>query len=225
MQGNQGPREKRFNPQDRSATAGHRLDLTGRQPVIPQRPPGMTRTRIDQPPTTPRVARPQHQESKMRKPRTARGWAMLFGCSTLALVVIALAAYGLTNLILAIQAASGPATTSAGFLGNIKDGDYDDAYKALADTLTLQVGSDDFKHMGQADDRCYGQITNYTEIDGSATSVANGTIQSYSYTLTRSKLSKPYTLMLTLKKNAAGDWEITSYGNDLGPATPSATCK
>src|SRR5258707_8693042 len=89
MQGRQGPEDKRKDPLDRSATSGYRFseealnnrrtdgtgayrfsDLTGRQPVGPKRPPGMS-PHLDAPPTTPRVARPSRKASK---PKTWRWW-------------------------------------------------------------------------------------------------------------------------------------------------------
>ncbi|MGH2506146.1 MAG: hypothetical protein ACRDHZ_01790 [Ktedonobacteraceae bacterium] len=220
MQGRQGQGANGQNPLDRSATAGHRFsDLTGRQPAIPQRPPGMARTRIDQTPTTPRVARPQREESKVRRPRTWRGWGLLLVMG----VVLVLVIYGATNFVIAANAALPSATAVNGFLSNLKSGDYDDAYNMLSATVVLQLSKNDFKNMAQADDHCYGQVTDYNEVDGSATSIADGTIQSYTYTVTRSKLSKPYQLTLTLQKDATGDWNITNYGGDLGPAPP--TCK
>ncbi len=220
MQGPQGPGTKGQKPLDRSATAGHRFsDLTGRQPVIPQRPPGMTRTRIDQPSATPRVARPQRETSKMRKPKTWRGWSLLLVMGAVLVLVI----YGVTQFVIAANAALPSASAASGFLSNIQSANYDDAYNALSATATLQLSKSDFTQMAQKDDHCYGQITNYTEVDGSATSISDGTIQSYAYTISRSKLNKPYQLTLTLQKDATGDWNITSYGTDLGPAAP--TCK
>lgn len=220
MQGRQGPEANGQHPLDRSATGGHRFsDLTGRQPVIPQRPVGMARTRIDQPPVTPRVARPQAETSKVRRPRTWRGWAFLL---VIAGVLVVLA-YGVTNFVIAASAVFPSASTASGFLSDLKSGDYEDAYNLLSATATLQLSKSDFMKQAQADDHCYGQITDYSEVDGSATSTSDGTIQSYAYMVTRSKLNKPYQLTLTLQKDAAGDWSVTNYGGDLGPAPP--TCK
>ncbi len=78
--------------------------------------------------------------------------------------------------------------------------------------------------MAQADDHCYGQVTDFNEQQGSATTSADNTTQSYTYDMTRSKLAKTYPLTLTLQKTPDGDWDIISYdNNDLGPAPP--TCK
>lgn len=220
MQGRQGPGANGQGPLDRSATAGHRFsDLTGRQPVIPQRPAGMTRARLDQPPQTPRVARPQPETSVVRKPRSWKGWVLFLVLG----VVVALVAYGVTNFLIAANAVLPSATTANSFLLDLKSGDYDDAYNLLSATATLQLSKDNFTHMAQADDHCYGQVTDYNEVDGSATSTPDGTIQGYTYTMSRSKLTKTYQLTLTLQKDAAGDWNITNYGGDLGPAPP--TCK
>lgn len=234
MQGRQEPGAKGQKPLDRSATAGYRLsdltgrqsvipkDLTGRQPVIPKRPPGIGR--IDQPPATPRVARPQRGMNKPRKPRTLTWWVTRGFIGLCAVVIIGMLAYGATKLAIAISVSSGPASVSGDFLSSLKSADYDQAYNDLSATVTtLQISRDDFKKMALADDHCYGQVTDYNEIDNSATSSANGNMQSFAYNITRSKLNKPYALHLSLQKEANGDWQVTSYGDDLGPAPP--TCK
>ncbi|HEU5382601.1 MAG TPA: hypothetical protein VFV38_44910 [Ktedonobacteraceae bacterium] len=222
MQERPGPGAKGKNPLDRSATAGHRFsELTGRQPVIPQRPPGMMR--VEQPPATPRVARPQHEPNKVRKPKTWKWWTA-FGCvSVVVLIAGGMIIYGAMNLFFAASVALGPANTAADFLSSLKTADYDQAYTDLDAALTVQLAKNDFKQMAQADDHCYGQVTDYNEVDGSATSSPDGNTQSFDYNISRSKLKKPYQLHLTLQKDAAGDWNITSYGGDLGPAPP--TCK
>ncbi len=191
---------------------------TGRkQRTIPQRPPGMSR--IDQPPATPRVARPQRQAPR---PTNWRRRLLLLGG---AFVVCGLLAWGigyaLFNFIAGINASAGAATTASDFLNNLANRNYDQAYRDLDATITVQVSSDEFQQQAQNDDHCYGSVTNYTELEGSATTQDN--TQSYSYTITRSKLSKPYQLHLTLQQDNYGDWKITSYGNDLGPQPP--TCK
>lgn len=222
MQGRQGQGAKGQNPLDRSATAGHRFsDLTGRQPVIPKRPPGMTR--IEPPPQTPRVARPQREMGKSRRPKTWKWWAAFGAVMVVVVVVGGAIVYGAMNLFFAASISLGPARTAADFLSSLKNADYDQAYTDLDAGLTVQLGKDDFKRLAQADDHCYGQVTDYNEVDGSATSTPDGNIQGFDYTISRSKLKKPYQLHLTLQKDATGDWNITSYGNDLGPAPP--TCK
>jgi hypothetical protein len=222
MQGRQEPGAKGQKPLDRSATAGYRLsDLTGRQPVIPKRPPGIAH--IDQPPATPRVARPQRGTNKPRKPRTLMWWVTRVIIGFFAVAIIGMLAYGATKLAIAISVGGGSATTTNDFLSSLKSADYDQAYSDLSATATTQISRDDFKKMALADDHCYGQVTDYNEVDNSATSSADGNMQSFAYTISRSKLAKPYELHLSLQKEANGDWQVTSYGDDLGPASP--TCK
>ena len=77
------------------------------------------------------------------------------------------------------------------------------------------------KQQALATDSCYGKVTNYSEVQDSAVQ-NNPQSYSYSYTITRSKLAKPYTLRMTVQQDTYGDWKISSYGNnnDLGPGQP-----
>lgn len=241
MQGGQGRGGKGKDPLDRSTTGGYNLsermeqfretggtgayrlsDLaaSGHQPAVPKRPPGMMH--LDQPPPTPRVARPR-REIQARKPKTWKWWAGVGCFSVVGLLVIGLLVYAVTNLFLAVSVSAGSATTATDFLASLQSANYDQAYNDLSASITVQLSRGDFKQMALADDRCYGQVTDYSEVSGSAVTSQDGNTQSFTYTITRSKLAKPYQLRLTLQKNAAGDWNITSYGDDLGPAPP--TCQ
>lgn len=238
MQGRQGPEGNQQNPLDRSATSGYRFseelekrrkagetgayrftDLTGRQPVVPKRPPGMS-PHLDGPPPTPRVARPQPSKPK---PKTWRWWmgavVVLLVGGTLLWVV----ANGAINFFFAASASLGPATAASNFLSDLQSANYDQAYRVLDATLTVQLSSSDFKQMALADDHCYGQVTDYQEISGSATTSADQNRQSFAYTMTRSKMTKTYKLTLSLQKDATGAWFITSFGDDLGPAPPTCS--
>src|SRR5947209_9315015 len=174
--------------------------------------------RVGQPPVTPRVARPQREAPGETN---WRGRLLILG---LIFIVCALLAwgigYGLYNLLAGINSSAGAAATASDFLGAVATRNYDQAYKDLDATITVQLSSDDFREQAQNDDRCYGAVTNYTEVEGSATS--EGSTQSYTYTISRSKLSKAYQLRLALQQDNYGDWKITSYGNnnDLGPGNP-----
>lgn len=196
------------------------LAETGRVPAVPRRPRGMSH--LDQPPPTPRVARPQRQRRE-RKPKTWKWWAGAGCISVVALIVVGLLVYGATNFFLAISASSGSATTATDFLSSLESGNYDQAYNDLSASLIAHLNRSDFKQMALADDHCYGQVTNYSEVSGSTVTSADGNVQSYTYTITRSKLSKTYRMQLTLQKDDTGAWDISSYGSDLGPAPP--TCK
>lgn len=196
---------------------------TGKQRAIPRRPPGMSR--IDRPPQTPRVGRPQRQA-----PRPGRGRRLLIlGLVFLACGLLAWAiGFAIVNYFIGIGASSGAANTASDFLTNLASQNYSQAYKDLDPTITLQVQPDDFTALAKQDDGCYGTVTTFNEVEGSATTSADNATQSFAYTITRTR-AKPYQLHLTLHKDNYGNWYITSYGdgsnsgNNLAPGLP--TCK
>jgi len=132
--------------------------------------------------------------------------------------------YAVVNYFIGIGNSAGAANTAADFLLALKNQNYDHAYNDLDARITISLTKDTFMQMAQADDRCYGPVTDFNEKAGSATTSANNT-QSYTYDVTRNKYPKTYPLNLTLQQDPNGNWNITSYGNDLGPAPPSPSCK
>jgi hypothetical protein len=127
------------------------------------------------------------------------------------------------NLVNATNTASGGATVAADFLGAISSQNYDEAYSDLGAAITVSTTADEFKQQAENDDRCYGPVTGYTEVPGSGI-VNDGTPQSYTYNITRKKLSHPYQMRLILQQDpTTGNWAVTSYGNDLGPGQPPCT--
>jgi hypothetical protein len=215
MQGRQGPG---YDPWDRSssdllaATNG-----SGKQRAIPQRPPGMTR--VEHPPQTPRVGRPQRQN---KPPRSWRRRLLIFsviflGCGLLAGV----GAFGLYNYLISIGNSAGAANTATDFMLALKSQNYDQAYHDLDANITISLTADAFKQMAQQDDHCYGLVTDFNEVPGSAISSPDNNTQSYTYDVTRSKLTKTYKLTLTLQKDPNGNWDITSYEDHPGPTTPT----
>lgn len=220
----QGRRGQGSGPWDRSSDEPHDdrsgLNGTGKHRSVPQRPPGMTR--LAQPPATPRVARPQRRPSRPQK--SLRRRLLIFSVIiVVGIILVAVIVYGLTNLLIGINTSAGAATTAADFLTNLKSADYDQAYTDLDATITVSLPLNEFKQLALADDHCYGAVTDFNEVSGSATVSADGNTQGFVYDVTRSKLPKPYQLHLTLQKDSNGDWNITGYGKDLGPAPP--TCK
>ena len=227
MQGRQGPEGSQRDPLDRSATSGYRFsdeiekrrktdgtgayrlsDLTGRQPVVPQRPPGMS-PHLDGPPPTPRVARPQ--STKVSRPKTWRWWVSALLILLVGGTLIGMFVYGATNFFFAASASLGPANTAGDFLGNLQSANYDQAYKDLDPAVTVQLGSSDFKQMALADDHCYGQVTNYQEVSGSSTISTDQNTQSFAYTITRSKISTDVSAYSDLAKGCHGyldDYEL-----------------
>ncbi len=211
MQGRQGPRDRPFNqyPAD--------FNGTGKQRAIPRRPPNMAR--IDHPPVTQRIARPQREAPRKKSlRRRILFWGIVF-------VVAGALACGIgftaVNFFAAINAPAGAAVTATDFLSALSNQNYDQAYNDLDATITVQLAPDDFKQQAQASDRCYGKVTDYSEVQNSAVQ-NNPKSYSYNFTITRSKLTKPYTLHLTVQQNSNQDWRISSYGNnnDLGPGQP-----
>ena len=220
MQGRQG---QGYDPRDRSS--GKSLAATngndsGKQRAIPQRPPGMPR--VERPPQTARVARPQRQS----KPAKSLGRRLLFitiifvACGIIAGIV----GFALVTYFTGIGNSAGAANTATDFMLNLKSQNYDQAYNNDLDAkITISVTKEEFKQMALANDHCFGVVTDFNEVSGSAVSSNNDTTQSYTFSVSRKQLQKPYQLTLTLQKDPNGNWNITSYGADLGPSTP--TCK
>jgi hypothetical protein len=212
MQGRQDsgkePREWFVSPEPASVNG------RGKHRAIPQRPPGMIR--VDQPPPARRVARPQHQAPTPKNRRRRFFWlgAIFAICGLLACGI----GYAGFNLISAANTASGGAAAAADFLAALSSRNYDDAYSDLGAAITVQLTSDEFKRQATMDDTCYGPITNYTQVPGSASVEDSTHTQSYTYSITRQKLKQPFQLRLTLQEDTTtGNWAVTSYGNDLGP--------
>ena len=219
MQGRQSPG---YDPWDRSSgklLAATNGNGSGKQRAIPQRPPG--RTRVEHPPQTTRVARPQ------RQPKPPKSWGrrlLIFAIVFVACGLIAFAiGFALVNYFAGIGNSAGAANTATDVMLALKSQNYDQVYNDLDAKITISVTKDEFKQMALADDHCFGQVTDFNEVPGSAITSADNTTQSYTYDVTRNKLTKTYKLTLTLQKDPDGNWDITSYGGDLGPTTP--TCK
>jgi len=218
----QGPQSPGYNPWDRSSgklVAATNGNGNGKKRAIPQRPPGMTR--VEHPPQSTRVARPQ------RQPKPPKSWWRRLLVFAIVFVACGLIAWGigyaLVNYFWAIGNSAGAANTTTDFMLALKNQNYDQAYNDLDANITISATKDEFKQMALADDHCFGQVTDFNEVPDSATTSADNTTQSYSYVVTRNKLTKTYKVTLTAQKDPDGNWDITNFGNDLGPTTP--TCK
>jgi hypothetical protein len=215
----QGGQRQGGEPGDKlSGRRAASLNGTGKVPAISKRPPGTFR--VDQPPPTPRVARPQRDSSS----RTMRRTLFVLGIALLICVVLAcFFGYAVFNYFNGLNVSSGPAGVADDFLKSISgpQPDYDQAYKDLGTVITIQMSPDQFKQQAQNIDRCYGLVTNYSEVANSAIVQANS--ESFSYNITRSKSTRMYQLHLTLQQEQDGSnvWRITQYGNDLGPGQPA----
>ena len=216
MQGRHGPgKEPRewFVSPEPAAVNGR-----GKHRAIPQRPPGMTR--VDQPPPARRVARPQYQAPTTKNRRRRFFWlgAIFIICGLLACAI----GYAAVNIINAANTASGGASAAADFLAALSSRNYDEAYSDLGAAITVAMTPEEFKQQAINDDNCYGPITNYTQVPGSASVNDSVHTQSYTYSITRQKLKQPYQLRLTLREDTTtGNWAVTSYGNDLTPGLPT----
>ncbi len=217
----QGRKSQGNGPSDRSSSESlASANGSGKQRTIPQRPPGMTR--IEHPPQTPRVSRPQRQS---QPPKSWRRRLLILGAIFIACGLLAgVIGFALFYYFVAIGNSAGAANTAADFMLALKGQNYDQAFNDLDARITISLTRDAFKQIAVADDHCYGQVTDFNEEAGSAVTSADNNTQSYTYDVTRSKLTKTYKLTLTLQKDPNGNWDITRYdGGDLGPAPP--TCQ
>lgn len=192
------------------------LNGTSKHRAMPQRPPGMAR--LETAPEMPRVPRPQRRTTP--PPRNIRRRWIIVG-SLFGVVAIIACTIGYL-LASGIFASAGPANTVTDFVGALSSRNYDQAYKDLGPAITIPTSPQVFKQQAQALDTCYGAVTD-TQSNGATN---NGDSQTYTVTITRSKLSKPYNIQLTLKQtdpNNASSWKISSYGGTLGP-TPAPAC-
>ncbi len=193
-------------------TGQHRpiLTSTSEHRAIPQRPPDMPH--LDVRPETPRVPRPQRQPTQ---PRRMRPRLVVLGAIAAILAIIIFVIVSLVGS--AITQSSGPATIAADFLSSLSSKSYDNAYQDLGPAVTIRLNRQEFTQQAQDIDQRYGVITNYVEVDGSAT--VNNNVYSYTYTITRANLSKPYKLTITLQQDQGDNntWKVVAYGTTLGP--------
>lgn len=220
MQGRQGQAYYPWYRSPGKLLAATNGNDSGKQRAIPQRPPRMPR--VEHPPQTTRIARPQRRS---KSPKSL--WRRLLFIAILFIacgVIAGIIGFALVNYFTGIGNSAGAANTATDFMLALKSQNYDQAYDNDLDAkITISVTKDEFKQMALADDHCFGLVTDFNEIPGSASSSTNDSTQSYTYNVSRNHLAKPYKLTLTLQKDLAGNWDLINYGGDLGPATP--TCK
>ena len=224
MPGRQGSDNEPWDKLSSQRLAAYNGNGTGKQRAIPQRPSNMSR--MNRPPNTPRVARPQREESKPRSVRRRLFiWSFVFIiCALLACGI----GYAAVNFFAAINASQGPANTVTDFLSNLQSQNYNTAFNDLAPTLTIQMTAQQFTQQAQEDDHCYGPVTDYSEVGDSAVTSTDGKTQSYAYNITRtlSGKAKTYQMHITMQQDSTGSWKISNYGNgssttnDLGPGQP-----
>lgn len=195
------------------------ITKTGKYRAIPQRPPTMSKLKLDTAPEMPRVPRPQYTPVPARRRRNI----LLIGGGIFAIAALLACTVGYL-LASGILASAGPAATVTDFLGAASSRNYTQAYSDLGPGVTLSLSQAQFTKQAQALDTCYGPVTNYKIVDNATTNQNN--IQSYTYTITRSKLAKTYQLSLALQQDqdAGNSWKIYSYGGTLGPPQPAPAC-
>jgi serine/threonine protein kinase len=206
--------------------------LTTPQRSLPQPPlpsmqlfsPAPAESRPSAPlPRVPLLAYPQQKRRRV-KPRL--GVLMLF-------LVVGVVLAGCAGMMLSLGYAAmnrfsnpgssgndgGSVSTATDFLNALTSQNYSQAYNDLDASMTVAITLSDFSQQAQHDDRCYGPVTAYTKPTNSGNAQGGQQLTSQ---LRRKKLSKPYTLRLTLMMDSAtGQWLITSFGPDLGPAPPT----
>ncbi len=224
MPGRQGQDNEPWDRYSSQRLAAFNGNGTGKQRSIPQRPSNMAR--INRPPNTPRVSRPQREEPKPRKVRRRLlVWGIVFiVCALLACGI----GYAAVNFFSALSASQGSANTVTDFLSNLQNQNYTTAFNDLAPTLTIQMTPQQFQAQAQDDDRCYGKVTDYSEVANSATTSTDGKTQSFTYNITRTLngTAKTYQMHISLQQDNTSNWKISSYGNgssttnDLGPGQP-----
>lgn len=194
-------------------------ESTGHHRAVPRRP--LERGRIENAPQTPRVARPRREQTPPHKLR--RRLLIASGIFVLIAIVAFVGGLALFSFLNSVSVSSGAASTSTDFLSALNQQNYAQAYNDLGPAITLHVAPDHFTQQAQSYDRCFGPVTNYTEIPNSATA-SNTNSMVFHYSVTRKNTSKPFQLQLTLQQDqTTGTWKISDYGNTLGPGEP--TCK
>ncbi len=194
-------------------------ESTGQYRAMPRRP--LERRRIENAPQTPRVARPRREQTPTHTLR--RRLLIVSGIFVLIAIVAFVGGLALFSFLNSVSVSSGAASTATDFLNALNQQNYTQAYKDLGPAITLHVAPDQFTQQAQSYDRCFGPVTNYTEIPNSATA-PNTNNMVFHYSVTRKNASKPFQLQLTLQQDqTSGTWKISDYGNTLGPGAP--TCK
>lgn len=183
---------------------------TGEHRAIPQPPPN--RRHLDSRPELPRVPRPERQPTQFKRMRPL---FIVMGASVAIIAIIAFVV--VFSLVNALNQAAGPNATTADFVSSLSTQNYENAYHDLGPAIKIRINLQEFTQQAQALDQRYGVITSAPEVDGSAT--VNNNTESFTYTITRAKMTKPYKLTITLQQdpNDNNSWKIVNYGPTLGP--------
>jgi hypothetical protein len=192
---------------------------TSEMRAIPKRPSNMAR--VDTPPEIPRAPRPQNEVV----PKQLLHKRLIIGGSVFAVLAII---GGIIGILIAngIANSSGPAAAATNFLAAVNTQNYTQAYQDLGPAITIRMSQAEFINQAKSIDKYDGISKDYSEVPGCATVSNDNQTYTYIYNITRSKLSKPYMLQLSLQKDSEDNtWKVIDYGVTLGPATPAPTCK
>ncbi len=164
-----------------------------------------------------------------RTPRTffatlQRTVVLIGGLILLGIVALCGGGYAIVHSLTASNTtlvdANGAVTKANDFLSNLEQQNYNRAYTAL-NTSKLQESMNDFRNKATGEDRCYGSISGYTR-DTNAPGSSNNSLK-YTYHLTRSKMTKPYDLYLTLQPDSNGNWQIVAYDSNVDSVQKSCS--
>ncbi len=186
---------------------------TGKYGAIPSRPPNMPHMDLaSRPETMQRAPRPHHQTLQ---PRKTHRLLIVLGAVVAIITIISFVIVFL--LVSAINQNTGPTMTAVDFLSSLSSKNYDNAYQDLGPAVTIRLNRQDFIQQAQALDQQHGVITDYSEVPNSA--IVKNNTWSFTYSITRKNLSKPYKLTITLQQdqNDNNNWRIVDYGTTLGP--------
>ncbi|GCE25046.1 hypothetical protein KDA_05300 [Dictyobacter alpinus] len=151
--------------------------------------------------------------------KKAAGCASRLVITVIALpVVLCALAFGGYAYLINRNPPSQAVAMSHDFMGALRAHNYEQAY---ADVSSSTSNHDNFINQAKREDQCYGEITTYTETNGST---PNNT-QVHNYTISRSQLTNPYHLHITLSKDFWGNWHVSDYNSDItsgNPACPGA---
>lgn len=190
--------------------------------AIPTRPPTMTRIAVtpEMLRAAPRAPRPQNEAVPTHElHKRLLIWSCIFGTlAIIACIVGYLLASGISN-------SSGPATVVTDFLDGLNTKDYAQAYRDLGPAVTIRLSPNQFAQQAESQDSCYGPVKDYAQVANSTRTSDDNQTYIYTYTITRTLLSKPYQMSITLQKDPDDNtWKVADYGTSLGPNQQGLAC-
>jgi serine/threonine protein kinase len=121
--------------------------------------------------------------------------------------------FTMSNTVTASNGVPAATTKADDFVNAIASHNYDHAYSDLAPSLSNQTSRSTFIQQVQQEDTCYGAVSGDNRVVNNTT--AQGNSFNYVYNLTRSKMTQPYQLTVTLQQDDGGNWQVTDYHNNI----------